>query len=118
MGTFNYSVQIASMDGGEGREIEAAVDTGAFLTTVPAPLLRELGIEPRGRRRFSQSDGRWIDRPFAEAWASIDGESVITVVLFGDDDDPAVLGSYTLEGLFLAVDPVRQRLVPLESLPL
>ena len=118
MGTFSCSMQLADMDGGEGREIEAEVDSSAAFTTVPARLLSELGIAPRGRKRFTQPDGRWIDRPFGQAWASINGESVVTVVLFGDDDDPAVLGSYTLEGLCLAVDPVGQRLVPAEFLPL
>ncbi len=32
-------------------------------------------------------------------------------MVFGDDDT-ALLGAYTLEGLCLAVDPVAQRLVP------
>ena len=36
----------------------------------------------------------------------------MTVVVFGEDDDPALLGDYTLEGLALAVDPVEQRLDP------
>ena len=44
--------------------------------------------------------------------ATIDGESVVTVVVFGGDDGPALLGAYTMEGLALAVDPVEQRLVP------
>lgn len=35
-----------------------------------------------------------------------------TLVVFGDDGAPALLGAYTLEGLGLAVDPVEQRLVP------
>ena len=47
-----------------------------------------------------------------EARATIDGESVMTIVAFGEDNAPPVLGAYTLEGLGLAVDPVKQRLVP------
>ena len=114
MGTFSCSVRISNMDGGESREIEAEVDSSAAFTTVPARLLRELGIAPSGRKTFTQADGRWIDRAFGQAWASINGESVVTVVLFGDNNDPALLGAYTLEGLCLAVDPVGQRLVPME----
>ena len=47
-----------------------------------------------------------------QAWATVDGDSVVTLVVFGGDDAPALLGAYTLEGLVLAVDPVEQRLVP------
>ena len=36
----------------------------------------------------------------------------MTLVVFGEDDGPALLGAYTLEGLALAVDPVEQQLVP------
>ena len=49
---------------------------------------------------------------YGEARASINGESVTTLVVFGRDEAPALLGAYTLEGLALAVDPVEQRLVP------
>ena len=112
MGTFTWPLRISSMDGQQSREIEATVDTGAAYTTLPAPLLRELGVEPRGKRRFLLADGRRIDMDYGQAWATVDGESVVTIVVFGEDDAPALLGAYTLEGLALAVDPTSQRLVP------
>ena len=52
----------------------------------------------------------------AEARATINGDSVITQVVFGEDDIQPLLGSYTLEGLLLAVDPFNQRLVPTHSI--
>ena len=100
------------MDGGQSIEIEATVDTGAAYTTLPASLLRELGVTPMGKRRFLLADGRRLEMDFGEARAAINGESVTTLVVFGEDDAPALLGAYTLEGLALAVDPVNQRLVP------
>ncbi len=112
MGTFNWPLRIASMDGQLSREIVATVDTGAAYTTLPASLLHELGVAPAGRRRFLLADGRRVDMDFGQAWATIDGESVVTLVIFGQDDGPALLGAYTLEGLALAVDPTEQRLVP------
>jgi len=36
----------------------------------------------------------------------------VTIVVFGEDEAPPLLGAYTLEGLALAVDPTSQRLVP------
>ncbi len=111
MGTFNWPLRISSMDGEQSREIEATVDTGAAYTTLPASLLHEIGVEPRGKRRFLLADGRRIEMDYGEARASINGESVTTLVVFGRDA-PALLGAYTLGGLALAVDPVEQRLVP------
>ena len=112
MGTFNWPLRLSSMDGQQSREIEATVDTGAAYTTLPTRLLRELGVAPVGQRRFLLADGRRIEMDYGEARATIDGESVTTLVVFGADDAPALLGAYTLEGLALAVDPVEQRLVP------
>ena len=92
------------------------MDTGAAYTTLPAPLLRELGVEPLDRRRFLLADGRrtWVD--IGRVWATIDGKRVSTLVVFGEDDAPPLLGAYTLNGLALAVDPVEQRLVPTDMI--
>ena len=49
---------------------------------------------------------------YGRAWVTMDGETEVTLVVFGPDDAPALLGAYTLKGLALAVDPVEQRLVP------
>ncbi len=112
MGTFTWPLRISSMDGQQSLDIEATVDTGAFYTTIQARLLRELGVEPMGRRLFLVADGRRVEMEYGQAWATIDGESVVTIVAFGEDNAPSLLGAYTLEGLALAVDPSSQRLVP------
>ena len=112
MGTFTWPLRISSMDGQQSLDIEATVDTGAFYSTLPARLLRELGIEPMGSRRFLIADGRRVEMEYGQAWAIIDGESIVTIVVFGGDNAPPLLGAYTLEGLALAVDPSSQRLVP------
>ena len=112
MGTFTWPLRVSDMDGQRSIEIEATVDTGAAYTTLPGRLLRELEVQPVGQRRFLLADGRRIYLDFGEARASIDGESVTTIVVFGEDDAPPLLGAYTLEGLGLAVAPGEQRLVP------
>ena len=112
MGTFSWPLRISDMNGGPSREIEATVDTGAAYTTLPARLLRDLGIEPMGQRRFLLADGRRVDMDYGQAWVAIDGERVVSIVVFGEDEAPPLLGAYTLEGLALAVDPVEQRLIP------
>ncbi len=112
MGTFKWPLRISNMDGQQARDIEATVDTGAAYTTLPASLLRELGIEPIDKRTFLLADGRRVDMEYGRAWATVNGDSEVTIVVFGEDDGPALLGAYTLEGLALAVDPTSQRLVP------
>ena len=100
------------MDGQNARDLTATVDTGAAYTTLPANLLRELGVEPTGKRRFLLADGRRTEMDYGQARATIGDESIVTIVVFGRDDGPALLGAYTLEGLSLAVDPVEQKLIP------
>ena len=112
MGTFTWPLRISSMDGQHSLDIEATVDTGAFYTTIPARLLHEIGVEPMGSRRFLVADGRRVEMEYGRAWATIDGESDVTIVAFAADNAPPLLGAYTLEGLALAVDPSSQRLVP------
>ena len=112
METFKCPLRISSMDGHKVQDIEVVVETGAFYTMLPASLLVGLGIKPRGKRRVPQTDGRGIDLDYGQAWVSMDGESEITLAVFGEDDSQALLGPYTLDGLALAVDPIEQRLVP------
>ncbi len=112
MGTFTCPLRISDMDGQQTLDIEATVDTGAAYTTIPARQLRRLGIEPMGRRAFLLADGRRVEMEYGRAWVTIDGESEVTIVIFGEDNAPPLLGAYTLEGLALAVDPTNQRLVP------
>jgi hypothetical protein len=61
------------------------VDSGASYSVVPATTLRRLGIEPRGSRS----------------------------VIFGEEDDAALLGIVSLEDLGLMLDPLKRVLRPL-----
>ncbi len=118
MGTFTSSIRITGMETGRSVDVEATVDTGAFLTMLPAPTLRDLGVEPTRSRRFLIADGSDIEMEIGHVWATVDGESVVTFVAFGMDNAPPVIGSYTMEGLGLAVDTVKERLVPAKQIML
>ena len=106
------------MNGGPSQDVEATVDTGAFFTTAPASILRELGIEPVDTKTFIVADGRRLCVDVGEARVTLDGRSRYTVVAFGEEDAPPLLGALTLEAFTLAVDPVGERLVPIEFLTL
>ena len=112
MGTFNCTVRFDSLDGERSVEIEALVDTGASYSIVPAAILRRLGVEPTDRHRVTLADGRRVTYDLGQSHATVDGRSTPTWVYFGEEDGPALLGAYTLEGLRLAVDPYERQLVP------
>lgn len=113
MGTFECQVRLEGMDGQGPLELKAMVDTGAAYSMVPAPLLRDLGVQPIRKVNLEWADGRqaWLD--MGEARATIDGESVVTLVVFAEEGTQPLLGAYTLEGLGLAADPVNTRLIPM-----
>ena len=46
----------------------------------------------------------------------VEGIETPTLAIFADEGAPALLGTYTLEGALLVVDPVRQRLAPTHAL--
>ena len=105
------------MEGGEALEIEATVDTGATYTMLPSGMLRRLGVESIGKAEFELADGRIVELEMGRVWVTIDGASEVSLVIFGEDGTPPLLGAYTLEGLRLAADPVQRRLVPTRSIP-
>ncbi len=44
------------------------------------------------------------------------GQTLPTLVVFGDEGSIPLLGAYTLEGFGLAADPINRRLVPVRGL--
>lgn len=58
MGTFRVRIEIGDAAGERWEPVDALVGTGATYTTVPAPLLRGLGVTPHAREAFVLADGR------------------------------------------------------------
>ena len=118
MGCFNCSLRLTSLDNDRTLDLEALVDTGSAYTFVPSHLLEQLGVSRTGSVTLKLADGRTAQYDIGQAWASVNGESVVTLVVFADDDAMILLGAYTLEGLRMAPDPVSQELVPVLVHPL
>ena len=116
MGSFSVEIEIGDSLRERWTTLDALVDTGAFITSVPASILRELGVEPMGQRRvrFGQGEVRHLD--YGQTWLRAEGQEIATFVLFNDEGATPLLGAYAIEGLFMAVDPVTQQLVPLEEI--
>ena len=114
MGTFSVEIGIGSRDRDEWVTLDALVDTGAFVTSVPASLLRGLGVEPMRKQDFELADGEMREMEVGEARVRVEGRDVTTLVMFNDEGSMPLLGALTLEGVFMGVDLVHKRLVPLE----
>ena len=112
MGVFNWPVRLDSMDGQRFPEIEAMVDTGASHTIVAARLLNDLGVQSIDKIKLVLADGRPVEYDIGEARATISGQSIPTLVVFGENNARSLLGVYTLEGLRLAVGQAHGKLVP------
>ena len=66
------------------------------------------------RFRFAQGEARTMD--VGQTWVRVEGEEVVTLVLFNEEGTPPLLGALTLEAAFMAVDPVARKLVPVDGL--
>ena len=86
------------------------VDTRSTDCLVPGSALREIGIEPRGRRTYELADGRQETVDIAVAEVEFMGEIVGATVGFGNDDVEPILGLTALESVGIEIDPVSQRL--------
>ena len=112
MGTFNITIQIANLNGEHYEDVEVMVDTGVVTTVIPRSILEGLGISPTKRETFEYAGGEQVQLDMAEARAVVEGRETYTWVIFGEESVAPILGAYTLEGVFLAVDPYNQRLIP------
>ena len=116
MGTFTVTIEIGNPQGQEFEQLDALVDTGATLTTVPASLLASLGVTAARRGTFRLANGQSVEMEMGETRVRVEGLETSTWVLFGEEGAPVLLGALTLEGLLLGVDPFNRRLVPVEGL--
>ena len=116
MGCFNVKMDIANNQRDSWTSVDALVDTGAFLTSVPASVLRELGVTPTMSQNFQFGDGSIKRMNIGWAWIRVNGRESSTQVTFGEERSPILLGAYAIEGLRFGIDPVEQRLFPLELL--
>jgi len=116
MGTFSIPIGIGDQEREHWSTLDALVDTGASITSVPGSVLRELGVEPMTRQSFQFGQGEVRLMDIGQTWVRIEGREVVTLVLFNEEGTLPLLGALALEGVFMGVDPVAKRLVPVEGL--
>lgn len=99
---------------GRSEVADLLVDTGATLLVLPRSLAERLELVVRRSQAVPIAGGQRAEWPVAEVGLSLDASDV-TTPCFIAPDGPALLGAVALESLFLAVDPVAKRLIPVEG---
>ncbi len=94
------------------------VDTGAVDCVVPAVHLREIGLAPKGKRKFELADGSEVTLDITTGEIEFMGEIVGATIVFGADDVEPILGVTALESVGIEVDPRSQRLKRLPAVRL
>ncbi len=64
--------------------------------------------------RFAQGEVRSLD--VGQAYIRIEGQEFITQVVFNEEGTTPLLGALSLEEAYMAVNPIDQKLVPVEGL--
>ena len=116
MGTFSVSIEVARPYGDEFVSMEALVDTGATYSVFAGHLLEGLGVTSTENSTFELADGRVVELPMGYAAIRVSEKQIIAPVVFGPAGASPLLGATALEIARLAIDPVRQTLVPVNAL--
>ena len=113
METFRVDVEVENpVRPGERRVLRSVlIDTGAELSWFPADILKSLGIERRKVWHFRQADGTVLSRWTGGASVYLAGTWTLDEIVFGESGDLVLLGSRSLEGLNLRIDPLSKRLI-------
>ena len=116
MGAVVTDIYLSNVNGGEARQVEALVHTGATKSKAPATMLYELSVDP-----LPEKDMVVIGNDSIEWWdvgmvmIECQGKKSPCPIWFGPEDTQVLLGATSLEILGFKVNPIDQEL---ESVPL
>jgi len=91
-------------------ELDFLIDSGAFYSVVPTPVLEKFRLKPLSEEEFRLADGTRIRRKKGFALFKYMDKIGVADVIFGEEDDAVLLGALTLEALGLALDPIKRQL--------
>lgn len=114
MGTFYIRCKVENIiDRARGAVVpKLLVDTGSDYTWIPATTLERLSVDREKKDLpFVMANGQQITRSVGFAIIRFGKFFTVDEVVFAEKGDLAILGARTLEGLNLAVDSKRKRLV-------
>ncbi len=107
---------VAQVDGSRPVSLHAMVDTGATFCMAPRSTLEGIGLAPTDTMRFRIATREFIERAICDAQVTIEGRVGLAPIIFGEENEPVLIGVIALERLSLAVDPTREILVPADAI--
>lgn len=85
--------------------LDALVDTGATLLSVPTRLIRQLGLTQTGSKRVTCSNGVTEAAMYDAVRLTIQGRTCTMDVMEVPDSAPVLIGQLPLEHLDFVIDP-------------
>ncbi len=116
MGMFSVDMELSPLDGQGAVTVKATVDSGATFSMAPRSVLEQAGLAPTSTVRLEMGDGSIIVLPSCYARITVGEHNGISIVVFGEENGPRLLGVVALETMLLAIDPVGRRLVPTNAI--
>jgi clan AA aspartic protease len=116
MGIFEVPIRVGGPSGQRHVHVDALVDTGATYAIFPESILNGLGITPQETRTFELADNRTVDYRMGQASILLEGRNYVVPVAFAPEGVSPIIGATTLEIFGLGVDPIAQKLVPVNAL--
>jgi clan AA aspartic protease len=113
MGQFRVPVRLMGPTG-RSEEVALLADTGAIFVTLPREIAERLELAVLRQQRVRVAGGAIATWPLTEVRVAIGDRDAPTLCLIAPSGPP-LLGAVALESLLLAVDPVNQRLIPIEA---
>ena len=120
MGTFHVGARLENVvDRTKGAALpKLLVDAGSEYTWAPATTLERLGVAREKKDlEFVMANGQKITRSIGFAVIRVDKNFTVDEIVFAEKGDLLLLGARTLEGLGLAADSRRKKLVAAGPLP-
>jgi len=104
LGFVRVKCSVGSADGKTVKDVDFLTDTGAFYTTIPPEIAKELGIKSAATTKLMLADKRVVEAGISLAYVKIlDRDGIFNIAIM-DVPEP-LLGISTLEGLGIRVDP-------------
>jgi predicted aspartyl protease len=120
MGTFHIGCKVENhVERSKSVRLQKVlVDTGSEYTWIPEAKLEQIGVKREKKDlRFVLANGEIVTRSVGFAILRIGKNFTIDEVVFAEPGDLILLGARTLEGLNLAVDSAKKKLVAAGPLP-
>ena len=118
MGAVTVTIEVGDPRGQNFREVELVVDTGSTFTALPWEMLQELGVPIDTSVQSELADGSQQTVEIGQTTIRLGGRQFVTTVIFAGEGEPSLLGVIALEDALLVVDPVNNRLAPVNALRL